>query len=129
MHSNIYKIYNIYIYIYTKYQAAAARPGPEPPGPDRGPRRGTGPCCRRLAAAAWYSIYIFFLSSCIYLNIFGYVLVFYLVTSPICFYWKSVRRQMAQGQMLITVTTVFNGPPVTCLTGHLWQKVRDCIGF
>ena len=34
-------------------QAAAARPGPEAPGPDRDRRLGAGPGRRRLAAA-WY---------------------------------------------------------------------------
>ena len=62
MYTNIYKTYKIH----TKYQAAAARPGPEAPGPDRDPR---------LGAAAWYFVYILyilyiFVYICIYFNIF-----------------------------------------------------------
>ena len=58
-------------------QAAAARPGPEPPGPDRGPRLGAGPGCRRLAAA-WYFVYILcILYIFVYIWIyFGYILVY-----------------------------------------------------
>ena len=58
MYSIMYKTCKIY----TKYQAAAARTGPEPPG------------CRHLAAA-WYFVYIFyilyvFVYICMYLDIF-----------------------------------------------------------
>ena len=51
-------------------QAAAARPVPEPPGPDRGPRLGAGPGCRRLTAA-WYSVHIFYI-----LYVFVYVWIY-----------------------------------------------------
>ena len=71
MYTNIYKIYNIYIY--TKYQAAAARPGPEPPGPDRGSRLGAGPGCRRPVFCT-YVVYLVY--KCMYLDIFGYIVVF-----------------------------------------------------
>ena len=59
---------NIYTYTQGLYkipgsgQAAAARPGPETPGPDRGPRLGTGPGCRRVVFCT-YLVYI-----CVYLT-------------------------------------------------------------
>ena len=62
---DIYKIYKTY----TKYQAAA-RPGPEAPGPDRDLRLGAGPGRRRLAAA-WYFVYILYI-----LYIFVYILIY-----------------------------------------------------
>ena len=68
VYTNIYKIYKIY----TKYQAAAARPGPEAPGPALGPRLGAGPGRRRLVCCI-HLVYI-----CIYLCIFVYILYVFL---------------------------------------------------
>ena len=83
---NISKYIKVYTSIYKYIQdiqniykipgggkAAAARPGPEAPGPDRDPRLGAGPG-RRLAAAWYYILYIF-VYICIYFDIFGIKLV------------------------------------------------------
>ena len=59
--SKIYKIYTNIYKIYTKYQAAAAQPGSEAPGPALGRASGSG-----RAAAAWDFVYI--------LHIFVYIL-------------------------------------------------------
>ena len=68
---NIYNIYTI-IYKYAKYQAVAARPGPEAPGPALGPRPGPGPIsCIYLYIFCVYLVYF-----CVYLCIPVYILVY-----------------------------------------------------
>ena len=69
--TNIYKMY-------TKYQAAAARPGFEAPGPALGPRLGSGPGSRRLVFCIYLVyiciyLYIYIVYVCIYFDIFGCV--------------------------------------------------------
>ena len=101
MHSNIYKIYNIYIYIYIYTRNTRRRlPGPAPSRPGRTGARDSGP--GRAAAARYFAhmLYILFISVCIwiYLDILWYFLgdvtVYFLL--EIC----TKTNEMTQGHIL-----------------------------